>query len=168
MTGFGAGPSRRIGARWPTAKPWPAFAPKCSPPSVQHLGRPPQVAPGLPSIGGHERIVARAREWIAARLGEPIGINDIAAAAGASRRTLSRAFFDVLEESPQAYVTRLRLHQIRSELVRAAVAPRIAEASNRWAVSELGRMSGRYKALFGELPSETARLGKTRALLSGA
>jgi len=67
-----------------------------------------------------------------------------------------------LRNRPQAYVTRLRLHQIRSELVRATVAPRIAEASNRWAVSELGRMSGRYKAMFGELPSETARLAKTR------
>ena len=135
---------------------------------IQHLGRPPQIAPGLPSIRGRERVVARARAWIEAHLGEPIGINDIAASAGASRRTLSRAFLDVLEESPQAYVTRLRLHQIRSELVRARVAPRIADASNRWAVGEIGRMSGRYKAMFGELPSETARLGKTRALHSGA
>jgi len=133
---------------------------------VQHLGRSPRVAPGLPSIGGHERIVARARAWIDAQLGEPIGINDIAAAAGASRRTLSRAFFDVLEESPWAYVTRLRLHRIRSDLVAHAIsAPRIAEASNRWGVGELGRMSGRYKAMFGELPSETARAAKTRALL---
>ena len=132
---------------------------------VQHLGRPPHVAPGLPSIGGHERIVARARAWIDAHLGEPIGINDIAAAAGASRRTLSRAFLDVLELSPQAYVTRLRLHRIRSDLVAHAVSPpRIAEASNRWGICELGRMSGRYKAMFGELPSETARVGKTRAL----
>ncbi len=37
-----------------------------------------------------------------------------------------------------------------------------------WGISELGRMSGRYKAMFGELPSETARLGKTGALGSGA
>jgi len=131
---------------------------------VQHLGRSPHVAPGLPSIGGHERIVARARAWIDAHLGEAIGINDIAAAAGASRRTLTRAFFDVLEESPRAHVTRLRLHRIRSDLVaRAVAAPRIAEASNRWGVGEVGRMSGRYKAMFGELPSETARVGRTRA-----
>jgi len=134
---------------------------------VQHLGRPPQIEPGLRPIRGRERTVARARAWIEAHLDEPIGINDIAAAAGASRRTLSRAFFDVLDESPQAYVTRLRLHRIRSELLRGDVAPRIADASNRWAVGELGRMSGRYKAMFGELPSETARLRKTRALFSG-
>ena len=116
-------------------------------------------------MGGHERIIARARAWIDAHLGESIGIDDIAAAAGVSRRTLSRAFLDVLEESPQAHVIRLRLHRIRSDLVRAR-AQRIAEASNRWAVGELGRMSGRYKAMFGELPSETARLRNTRTQFS--
>ena len=67
---------------------------------VRHLGRSPQVAPGLASIRGRERLAARARAWIDAHLGEPIDIDDIAAAACASRRTLSRAFFDVLEESP--------------------------------------------------------------------
>ena len=136
---------------------------------VQHLGRPPQVAPGLPSVGARERLVARARAWIDAHLGEPIGVDAIAAAAGAPRRTLSRAFFDVLEESPRAYVTRLRLHRIRSDLVaRAVSAPRIADASNLWGVCELGRMSGRYKAMFGELPSETVRLGRIRAPPSDA
>ena len=134
---------------------------------VQHLGRPPQVAPGLPPVRGRERLVARARAWIDANLGEPIGIDAIAAAAGASRRTLSRAFFDVLEESPQAYVTRLRLHRIRSDLVAHAVsAPKIAEASNRWGICELGRMAGRYKDMFGELPSETVRLGKQRDVVN--
>jgi len=84
------------------------------------------------------------------------------AAASVSRRALHRAFFGVLEESPQAYVIRLRLHRIRSDLaVRDLSAPSIAETANRWGISELGRMSGRYKAMFGELPSETARLGKT-------
>ena len=136
---------------------------------VQHLGRPPQVAPGLPSMRGRERIVARARAWIDAHLAEPIGIDDIAAAAGISRRTLSRAFFDVFEESPQAYVTRLRLHKIRSELVeRAPPTQKIAEVSNRWGIGELGRMSGRYKAMFGEVPSKTVRSGKPRALPSDA
>jgi len=136
---------------------------------VQHLGRPPLVAPGLPAILGHERIVARARAWINAHLDKPIGVDDIAAAASVSRRTLHRAFFGVLEESPQAYVIRLRLHRIRSDLaVRDLSARRIAETANRWGISELGRMSGRYKAMFGELPSETARLGKTGALHSGA
>ena len=135
---------------------------------ARHLGRPPQVAPGLPSFRGRERLVARARAWIDDHLGEPIDIDDIAAAAGASRRTLSRAFFDVLEESPRAYVTRLRLHRIRSDLVDDAVSvPRIAEASNRWGVCELGRMAERYKAMFDELPSETVRLRKTRLACRG-
>jgi hypothetical protein len=51
---------------------------------------------------------------------------------------------------------------------RGAQAPRIAEASNRWGIGELGRMSGRYKALFGELPSQTLRLRRTGMLYPGA
>jgi len=134
---------------------------------VQHLGRPPLAAPGLSAIRGHERIVARARAWINAHLDQPIRIDDIAAAASVSRRTLHRAFFGVLEESPRAYVIRLRLHRIRSDLVgRDLSPPRIAEAANRWGIAELGRMSGRYKAMFGELPSETAQLSKTGPMYS--
>ena len=165
--GFGAGPSRRIVARYPTAKLWPGSASNCSPSSSNTSVDRRRSRRNSPPVRGRERLVARARAWIDANLGEPIGIDAIAAAAGASRRTLSRAFFDVLEESPQAYVTRLRLHRIRSDLVAHAVsAPKIAEASNRWGICELGRMAGRYKDMFGELPSETVRLGKQRDVVT--
>jgi AraC-like DNA-binding protein len=128
---------------------------------IGHLGRVPLVVPGMSAIRGQERIVARARAFIDAHLDEPISVNDILVADGASRRTLFRAFVAVIEETPQAYVTRLRLHRIRSDLMRARAAPRIDEASHRWAIGEVGRMSGRYKALFGELPSESRRFKRT-------
>jgi AraC-like DNA-binding protein len=134
---------------------------------IEHLGRPPFVMPGLSPIRGQERIVARARAYIDAHLDEPLNVNEIATAAAASRRSLYRAFLHVLEESPQAYVTRLRLHRIRSDLVRTASGPRVTEASNRWGIGELGRMSGRYKALFGELPSQTIRLKQEQAAALG-
>ena len=130
---------------------------------IDHLGRPPLITPGFSRPRGQERIVARARAWIDEHVDEPISIDAMAAAACASRRTLQRAFFNVLEELPYAYVNRLRLHWIRSDLACAAPPRGIAEASNRWGVGELGRMSGRYRALFGELPSETVRLTKLAA-----
>lgn len=123
---------------------------------VAHLGRPPRVIPGLPTNRGYERIVSRARTWIHAHLEHSITIDEIAAAAFSSRRTLHRAFAVVLEESPQDYTLRLRLHRIRADLASEAEAARtIAIISNRWGIGELGRMSGRYRAMFGELPSET-------------
>jgi AraC-like DNA-binding protein len=129
---------------------------------VKHSCRPPLVAPGLPPIRRHERIVARAREYIDQNLDQPIRIDALAEAAGASRRSLERAFLDVLDESPQAYVTRMRLHRIRADLV-GAPARRIAHAANRWGFGELGRMSAdtkRYSANCPRKPCGSIGLGR--------
>jgi AraC-like DNA-binding protein len=124
--------------------------------AVAHIGRPPAPTPGLAPIGRRERIVARARDYIAANLQQPINVDAVAQAAGSSRRTLTRAFAEVLGSSPQAYVLRLRLHRIRHDLASDDEAARsIASIANQWGVSELGRMSGRYRSIFGESPSET-------------
>ncbi|WP_375341868.1 helix-turn-helix domain-containing protein [Sinorhizobium prairiense] len=100
--------------------------------------------------------MARARAYIVEHLSEPIALDDIAAAAFASRRTLYRAFADILDDTPQTYVRRLRLHRIRRGLAtdreRACT---IAVVANEWGISELGRLAGWYRELFGELPSET-------------
>jgi len=85
-----------------------------------------------------------------------LDIEGLARMAGVSRRTLARSFDETLGESPQSYIARMRLHRIRSDLL-AGSDPRatIADVSNRWGISELGRMSARYRGLFGELPSQT-------------
>jgi AraC-like DNA-binding protein len=131
---------------------------------INHFGRAPLDLTGVPSIGGKERIVGRARAFIDAHLDQPISLKEIAAATSASRRTMTRAFSSILDESPQSYLAHLRLNRIRSDLVRSRGASTIAEISNRWGVSELGRMAGRYKSLFGEAPSETVRSAKTMRL----
>ncbi|MFK0273273.1 helix-turn-helix domain-containing protein [Ensifer sp. NPDC090286] len=109
----------------------------------------------LPRLG-HERIVARARNYICANLAEPLPLDQIAAAAGTSRRTLIRAFTDVLEETPAAYVTRLRLHGVRRALIaEAGTIGTISRIAHRCGMREPGRMSARYHTLFGEYPSQT-------------
>ncbi len=133
---------------------------------LRHLGREPRVRMGLPAGRGPAPVVARARAWIEANLDEPITISAIAGAAGTSRRSLHRAFLDILDESPQAYVRRLRLHRIRRGLaLDAADAPTIASLANQWGIGELGRLAGRYRALFGELPSETIRRSRPEAAI---
>jgi AraC-like DNA-binding protein len=123
---------------------------------LDYFGRPPRVSVGLSPLRGHERIVGHARDWIFGHLDQPIQIDQIAAGAMTSRRTLHRAFLEVLEETPQAYVRRLRLHRIREELATdSEAACTIAVAANQWGMGALGRVSARYRALFGELPSET-------------
>lgn len=106
--------------------------------------------------GGYCRIVARARAWIEAHLDAPIAIDDLVAAAITSRRTLHRAFIEVLGESPQSYVLKLRLNRIRADLASPAEAERtVTTVSHKWGCPELGRLAARYREQFGELPRET-------------
>ena len=125
--------------------------------AILHFAREPRPGLGRPDPRGLARIVASARDFIHARLDEPLPIDAIAAAAGTSRRTLQRAFHDVLSDSVRSYVLKLRLHRARQQLLSDGDAVRsVALAANRWGIGELGRFAGRYRALFGELPSQTA------------
>jgi AraC-like DNA-binding protein len=123
---------------------------------INHLGRDPVDRNRRGGQHGHARIVRRARAYILEHLSEPISPDDIARAAITSRRTLFRAFTEVLDDTPQTYVRRLRLHRIRHDLASEAEKKcTIALISNQWGISELGRMSGWYRELFGERPSDT-------------
>jgi AraC-like DNA-binding protein len=123
--------------------------------AVSQLGR--LAAPDDPmQLRGYYRVVARAREYIDAHLDGPIAINDLVAAAVASRRTLFRAFAQTLGETPQSYILKLRLNRIRHDLAAPKEAMRtVTVVSNRWGIAELGRLAARYREQFGELPRET-------------
>jgi AraC-like DNA-binding protein len=124
---------------------------------IRRLGRPPRITRPL-DRGGLARVVARARAHIRENLDRPLSIEAIAAAAFTSHRTLHRAFQVILDETPYSYVLRLRLHRIRHEIVSDdEKSCTITVVANYWGISELGRLAGWYRDLFGELPSETLR-----------
>jgi AraC-like DNA-binding protein len=129
---------------------------------ISHLARPPHVPNGRTHPTCHGKIVKRAQAYIQEHLSEPISVDEIAAAAFASRRTLFRAFADILDDTPRAYVRRLRLHRIRHDLADDAErACTIALIANQWGISDLGRMSGWYRELFSERPSDTLTHSRT-------
>lgn len=125
--------------------------------AIEHCIRFPND-PGSSEVGKHAKIVARARKYIRGRLSGPISIKQLATAAGTSRRTLARAFVEVLEESPAAFIRRMRLHGIRHDLVSDLRSKRtISQVSAVWGIKESGRMAGWYREVFGEHPRETVR-----------
>lgn len=131
--------------------------------AITHFGRLPRPVIGRIDPRGHARIVARARGYVHENLDAPISIDSMARAAFTSRRTLHRAFVAVLDQTPQSYVRKLRLHRIRRDLASGAeVACTVAMAANRWGIGELGRLSGWYRELFGELPSRTLAQSRRR------
>jgi AraC-like DNA-binding protein len=91
-----------------------------------------------------------------AHLTDSISISAIARAAFASQSTLYRAFHEVLDETPQSFIRKLRLNRVRHDLATEEEARcTITILANKWGVGELGRFAGWYRELFGELPSQT-------------
>lgn len=123
---------------------------------IRHLAREPQPRSRYQARGGHHRIVARAKQFILNNLDQPLAISAIARAAFASRSALFRAFHEVLDEAPQSFVRKVRLHRIRRDLAtEAETRCTIALLANTWGIGEAGRFAGWYRELFDELPSET-------------
>ena len=85
-------------------------------------------------------------------------VQDMAEAAHVHPRTLLRAFHRVIGMGPIRYLRLRQLNLIRQKLYRATddrlTVTQIMQAAG---ASDFGRVSGSYKDLFGELPSETLR-----------
>ncbi len=121
---------------------------------IGHFAQQPAPLPAL-TLRQRQKIVELTRTHIDQNLDGRLDIENLARLARVSRRTLARAFEETLGEPPQSYIARMRLHRIRSDLLACGQRATVAEVSNRWGISELGRMAARYRDLFGELPSQT-------------
>jgi AraC family ethanolamine operon transcriptional activator len=111
-----------------------------------------------PDSGHHGRAehVKRARDYIEDHLTETILMGQVAEQAGVSIRTLELAFRSVLGVTPFEYIRTRRLNKIRQRLLDQKQETRtLTDLAIEHALFHLGRFSGDYKALFGELPSET-------------
>ena len=102
-------------------------------------------------------IVERAEQLLRGRT-EPLPIAHLSLLVGVSERGLRNAFIAVRGMSPKRYVIHDRLNEVR----RALTDPRAPNATvtniaTEHGFFELGRFAGRYKAAFGETPSETLR-----------
>ncbi len=114
---------------------------------------------------GHTRqqVVERAREYMNAHIEEPITVADLCTELGVSRRTLQYSFQDVLNLNPVSFLRALRLNGVRRDLKRAeSQAGSIADIAARWGFWHLSHFASDYKAMFGELPSDTLRLARER------
>lgn len=89
---------------------------------------------------------------------QAVQIEDVCGALNISRRTLYRAFHDLLDVSPKAYLRLKNMSAARARLLDAANHPttvtQVALDHGFW---ELGRFAGTYRTMFGESPSETLR-----------
>jgi AraC-like DNA-binding protein len=120
--------------------------------TVMHQ-QPPGTTETIPSA---TRLIRNAEHYIETAGSRPVHISEICAECGVSRRSLHRAFTEVLGIGPVTFLQRKRLCGIHSALRHADPATTtIAEIALQHGFLNLGRFSGYYRALFDEYPSET-------------
>ena len=109
-------------------------------------------------------IVRQATELVLSDRTNATGLTEICKHLGVSLRALHYAFQDVTDMSPAIWLRRIRLNQIRRILQQSTpdeiLVKQVALGNGFF---HLGHFSRNYKALFGELPSDT--LSRTRTSL---
>lgn len=90
-------------------------------------------------------------------LDEPLTVGHLARVAGCSPRSLQATFNELCGLSPMAYVQQRRLTAARALLQTEGAAARVSDIAWRTGFSHLARFAARYKARYGESPSETRR-----------
>lgn len=106
-----------------------------------------------PAIGGRNRIDALT-EYLDARLGAPVALEDMARAAGVSVRTLNELCRRHLGVTPMELLRQRRLDAARACL-RMQPNASITETALRFGFGHLGRFSHYYFERFRELPRQT-------------
>ncbi len=84
-------------------------------------------------------------------------IDDLAAAVGVHPRTLLRSCQKVLRMGPVRYLRYRQLNVIRRQLCWGDPSSSVTHVMQSVGISDMGRVAGEYKALFGETPSQTVR-----------
>ncbi|MEU6680184.1 AraC family transcriptional regulator [Streptomyces sp. NPDC046925] len=102
--------------------------------------------------------VKRVMDIVRERPAEPYDAGRLAAVAQVSLRTLQEAFRKHVGMSPMAYVTEVRLQRVRMELRTSPPGTAtVTDVAYKWGFAHLGRFAVRYRARFGETPSQTLR-----------
>lgn len=115
-----------------------------------------------PALGRHlvprRQIIGRSMEFVDQHDGEHLSVEQLAAAADVSERTLRDAFQQYFGVAPVQYLNRRTLHQVRAAL-KAADPSRatVTDIATQFGVWQFGRFARDYRFLFRELPSETLR-----------
>lgn len=135
--------------------------------AARHLGASLLAAFGVPARADDSptsestpAVVRRATTFCEANPHLDVGVADIARACHVSVRTLQVAFRRHLDVTPMAFLRRVRLDRVRSELLLADPArATVSSVAARWGFADASRFSAHYRAVYGEYPSDTLRRG---------
>ncbi|WP_404400474.1 AraC family transcriptional regulator [Pelagibacterium halotolerans] len=103
------------------------------------------------------RHIREAIDFMHANMHKSLTISEIADAAGVSVRALQTGFRQFQDMTPTAYLRQIRLQAARDELSCLDNRLPINSVALKWGFTHFGHFAARYRAAFGEYPSETVR-----------
>src|SRR5208282_4059956 len=109
----------------------------------------------------HAAVMNRFEETLAAHPDRPLHVPELCMAIGVSERTLRLCCAEFLGMSPARYLRLRHLKLVRRALLKPESATtNVAAVAKRYGFTELGRFASVYRAVYGEAPSATLRLGR--------
>lgn len=116
-----------------------------------------RAGPHLAEASPAPATIRRAVDFIRANARRPIGLEDIAKAAGLSVRGTQAAFHRHLGMTPMAYLRGVRLAGVHRDLVEAdpTAGEGVADIAARWGFLHQGHFAASYRARYGIPPSHT-------------
>ncbi|TYB49131.1 AraC family transcriptional regulator [Actinomadura chibensis] len=125
------------------------------------LGLPHTAADSLaepPPARPPHRLAGVIRDWVEAHHRSPIGVADIASAAGIGVRQLQAICHDEWGMTPTQLLRGIRLDHARTALLAASPGPRtVTEVAEAAGYVHMSRFAAHYRQRFGETPSQTLR-----------
>ena len=103
------------------------------------------------------RQIGAAVDFIRANMHEALTLGGIAEAVGVSERSLQYGFRRFFETTPLVYLRDVRLAAVHSELSSPENRLPVNEVALKWGFTHMSRFAARYRAAYGELPSETMK-----------
>ena len=105
-----------------------------------------------------DRSLRMALDFIERQTPEFLSTRDLAEVIGASVRTLEYAFQQHFSMSPKKYLRARQLNFVMRDLRKKSYKEAsVTDISNHWGLTHPGQFAKDYRALFGELPSQTLR-----------
>ncbi|MFV0415512.1 MAG: helix-turn-helix domain-containing protein [Chthoniobacterales bacterium] len=105
-----------------------------------------------------QTILKRADTFLQSNFSEPFNLSNLTLASGTTTRTLQREFLLAFGMSPGQWTRCFALHRVRNLLLRPENKKFTVEAiASQCGFRHMGRFSGYYQELFGELPASTLR-----------
>lgn len=112
----------------------------------------------LPARGRSGSTLRRALDFIHDHAETPLRVSDVLAVAGVSERSLQYLFRREIGLTPKRYLNGRRLYGVHRDLWCADRRQgRVADVASSWGFWHMGQFAADYRAMFGELPSDTLR-----------